>query len=103
MMMRRRERLLVALAGASAVAVIAYALVRSAERAFFPEPNPALVIGPLRSGFVFRSLLALYSGGMGGFGAYALASSAPHASARWLGITIGGAAIAALAQAVIAP
>lgn len=101
--MRRRERLLVALALASAVAVIAYAAVRVIEQVFFPEPNPATLIWSERSGFLWRALVALYSGGMGGFGGYALASIAPRASARWLGLAMGGAAIALTLQAVIAP
>lgn len=101
--MRRRERILLALSGAGAVAVIAYALLRVIERAFFPEPNPAALIWSERSGFAWRSLLALYVGGLGGLGGYALASFAPRASARWLGIAIFCAAIAIVLQAVIAP
>lgn len=101
--MRRRERILVAMASGAAVAVIAYALVRVFERAFFPEPNPAALIWSERSGFVWRSLLALYAGGFGGFGGYALAWRAPRVSARWLGITVAFAAVALVAQAVIAP
>ena len=65
--MLRRERIFVALSSAGAVAVIAYTLLRVAERSFFPEPNPAALIWPSRSSFVWRSWLALYAGGMGGF------------------------------------
>jgi hypothetical protein len=101
--MQRPERLLVALAGAGATAVIAYAAVRVLERVFLPEPNPVTLIWSERSGFLWRSLIALYCGGMSGFGGYALASSAPRASARWLRIAIGGAAVAIMLQAAIAP
>ena len=101
--MLRRERIFVALSGAGAVAVIAYALLRVVERAFFAEPNPAALIWSERSSFVWRSLLALYAGGMGGFGGYALASRAPKACGRWLGIAVIGAALSLLLQAVFAP
>jgi hypothetical protein len=101
--MRRRERLLIALAGAGAVAVIAYATARAMERLLFSEPNLSTVISSERSGFVWRSLIALYCGGISSFGGYALASRAPRASARWLGVVIGVAAVTIALQAVIAP
>jgi hypothetical protein len=101
--MSRAERLLLALAAACAAAVIAYAAVRSVEAALFPEPNPAIVIWSERSGFLWRSAIALYIGGMGAFGAYALAARSPSAAARWLVRAVLLAAIAIVAQGALLP
>jgi hypothetical protein len=81
----RAARLLVALAYGAAATMLAYALVRGVERAFFPEPNPATLIWSGRSPFVWRLLDALHAGGAAVFGGYALAAARPEAAARWLG------------------
>jgi hypothetical protein len=101
--LRRGERLLIAIAFGAAITVIAYALVRGAERAFFPEPNPALLIWSERSPLVWRVVSALYVGGAGVFGGYALASRGARAAARWLTAALAIATGAIVAQAVFLP
>jgi hypothetical protein len=101
--MSRAERLLIALASACAAAAIGYAAVRVAETAFFPEPNPAVVIWSERSGFVWRSAIALYIGGASAFGGYALAARSPEVAARWIARAVLIAAIALLAQGALLP
>ena len=101
--MRETERVLIALSSACAAAVIGYASLRIFEHAFFPEPNPVILIWSERSGFFWRSLLSLYVGGLGAFGGYALAARAPHAVGRWLTIAIGAAAITIVLQGALLP
>lgn len=101
--LRRGERVLLAIAFGAAVAVIAYALVRGVERAFFPEPNPALLIWSDRSPLVWRSVGALYLGGAAVFGGWALASRNARAAARWLTLSVAIATGAIVLQAVLAP
>ena len=101
--MTRAERLLVALGFAFAAAVLGYAAVRAVEATFFPEPSPAVVIWSERSGFVWRSALALYIGGMGAFRGYALAARSPQAGARWLSRSVVVASIAIALQGTLLP
>ena len=97
--MTRGDRLLSGLALGAALTVIAYALVRGVERAFFPEPSPAVLIWSDRSPLVWRAAIALYLGGAGVFAGYALGARAP----RVLTIAVSLAAIAITAQAALAP
>lgn len=101
--MRRGERLLAAIAAGCAVAVLAYAAQRVLERVAFPEPNPAMLIWSERSSFVWRSAIALYAGGMGALGGYALAGRSPRASGRSLAAALALAALALAAQGALAP
>ena len=101
--MTRAERLLVAIAFAFAAAVLGYVFVRAVQAAFFPEPSPVVVVWSERSGFVWRSALAIYIGGMGAFGGYALAARAPEACARWLSRGVLAAAIAIALQGALLP
>jgi hypothetical protein len=101
--MRQGERLLVGLAWGAATAVIAYALIRVLDRAVFPEPNPAMLIWSERSSFLWRAAIALYAGGLGVFGGWALAGRAPAASARALPAAITAAAAALAVQGAIWP
>ncbi len=101
--MTRAERVLVAVAAGATAAVIAYAVVRGVERAFFPEPNPAILIWSQRSPFLWRAATALYVGGAAAFGGHALAHRAPLAAARALTAAALIAAVAVLAAAVLAP
>ncbi|MFT3767080.1 MAG: hypothetical protein QM820_16405 [Minicystis sp.] len=101
--LRRGERLLVALALGAATAVIAYAVIRGVERAFFPEPNPAILIWSDRSPLVWRMASALYVGGAAVFGGHALASRDARAAARWVTAAVAIAAAAIVLLAVAAP
>lgn len=102
-MLRRGDRLLLALAFGAAIAVITYALVRGVERTFFPEPNPAILIWSDRNPLVWRVVTALYLGGAGVFGGYALGARGAQAAARWLTVTLAIATGAIVLQAVLAP
>ena len=99
----RAERLLLGIACGGPAAVIAYALMRGAERAFFLEPNPAMLIWSEQSPFVWRALIAIHAGAMAAFGGYALAARSPQAAARWISTTVALATLALTAQAVLAP
>ncbi len=99
----RAARLLVGAGCGAAATVIAYALLRVVERAFFPEPNPAMLIWSDRSPFVWRAAIALYAGGAAVFGGHALAARAPRAGGRLLLASLAAAAVAIVAQTVIAP
>lgn len=101
--MTRAERLSISLAAFFITAVIGYASVRGVEILFFPEANPAVVVWSERSGFLWRSAIALYIGGLGAFGGYALASAAPELAARWLPRAVLLAAAAILAQGALLP
>lgn len=98
---RPAEQILLALASGFAVAILAYAALRGIERAFFPEPNPALLIWSDRSAFLWRAQESLYAGGLGAFGGYALAGHRPRA--RWLTALIATAVSALVLAALIAP
>jgi hypothetical protein len=100
---KRREQWLVAVAAGATAAVIAYAVVRGVERAFFTEPNPMILIWSQRSPFVWRAATALYVGGAAAFGGHALAARAPRAAARCLTAATLIAAAAILAMAVLSP
>lgn len=95
------ERVFIAVAAGLATAIIAYAALRVVERAFYAEPNPALLIWSDRSAFLWRAQESLYAGGLGAFGGYVL--SARAARVRWLGALIATAAAALLLEALIAP
>jgi hypothetical protein len=99
----RVVRLLVGIGCGAALSVIAYAVERAVERAFFPEPNPAMLIWTDRSAFVWRSAIALYLGGAGVFGGVAFAARSPRAGGRLLLGSLVVAALAIVTQAVLAP
>lgn len=96
---RALDRWLSGVALGAAAAIIAYAAVRGVERAFFPEPNPALLIWSDRSPLLWRAAIALYLGGAGVFAGHGLGAR----SARAIGIAIPLAVLAAVAQAALAP
>jgi hypothetical protein len=98
---RPAERILIAGASGVAAAILAYAALRGIERAFFPEPNPALLIWSDRSAFLWRAQESLYAGGLAAFGGYALAGRRPRA--RWLTALIATAVSALVLAALIAP
>jgi hypothetical protein len=99
----RATRLLIGLGYGAAATLMAYALVRGVERAFFPEPNPAALIWSGRSPFVWRALDALHAGGAAVFGGYALAAARPEIAARWLARAFTLAIVAVVLVTVIAP
>lgn len=98
---RPAERLLLASASGAAAAILTYAALRVIERAFYTEPNPALLIWSDRSAFLWRAQESLYAGGLGAFGGYALAGQRPRA--RWLTVLIAMAVSALVLAALIAP
>ncbi|APR85210.1 Hypothetical protein A7982_10559 [Minicystis rosea] len=100
---RRGERLLVGFALGAASALIAYAIVRGVERAFFPEPNPAILIWSDRSPLVWRMAAAVYVGGASVFGGHALAARDARAAARWVTAAIVIATVSIVLLSVIAP
>lgn len=99
----RAERACLALAFLCVAAVIGYAAVRAAELAIFPEANPAVILWSVRSGFFWRCAIALYIGGAGAFGGYALAARSPERAARWLGRGVVIAAVAIALQGALLP
>lgn len=101
--MTRGDRLLLAVASGALIALFAYAAVRGVERAFFPEPNPAILIWSDRSPLAWRLLSAVYLGGAAGFGGYALAARGHAFAARWITAAIAIAAAAIVLLAVLAP
>jgi hypothetical protein len=98
---RTAERIFIAVASGVAAAIIAYAALRVVERAFYLEPNPALLIWSDRSAFLWRTQESLYAGGLGAFGGYAL--SAYESRVRWLRSLIAVAIGALILEALIAP
>jgi hypothetical protein len=98
---RTIERIFIAVASGLGAAIIAYATLRVVERAFYAEPNPALLIWSDRSAFLWRAQVSLYAGGLGAFGGYALSSFKTRV--RWLGALIATATIALVLEALIAP
>jgi hypothetical protein len=100
---RTGERLLVACAYACVTALLAYAVLRGVEHAFFPEPNPAMLLWSDRSRYAWRVAISLYAGGMGGLGGDALSARAPLSGAVWLFRATLAAAVLLVAQAMLVP
>ena len=98
---RASPRILIAVVSGAAAAILAYAILRGAERVFFAEPNPALLIWSDRSAFLWHVQESLYAGGLGAFGGYALA--AHRIRVDWLGAAIVTAVSALVLQTLIAP
>ena len=61
-----RERVLLAAACACQAAVVVYAVLRVAQAAALPEPNPAVVGAGVHSGYFWRAWIAAYGGGFVG-------------------------------------
>lgn len=99
----RAERALLATASGAVVAAIAYACLRAAEVALFPQANPAAIVSAAESAFVWRVALALYVGGMGGLGGLAAAVHCPALCARWIARGVVVATALAVTQAVVIP
>lgn len=97
----RGERALVAIAFGVVLAALAYAALRVLEVALFPEADPAIVIWSDRSRFVWRALIAVYLGGMGAFGGYALGGRSARVAASLLpSVVLVGAGLLALQGAL---
>jgi hypothetical protein len=90
-------------AAGAAVTVVAYAFLRVIERLLFAEPNPAMLLWADPSPFVWRSVTALYLGGAGAFGGYALASRSARAAGRGLLAAVTAAVAAILVQGALFP
>lgn len=96
-------RLRAAVAYGAVAAALAYPCLRALERALFPTANPAIVIWSVRSALAWRIVIALYLGGMGALGGWALASRDPAAAARWLARATWLAALAVVVEAALWP
>jgi len=88
---RTLPRLAASAAVGAATVVLAYAVLRTVERALLPEPNPAIVIWSERSAFAWRAAVSLWLGGLGSIGGWALArrSLEPAACATALLAVLG--------------
>lgn len=85
-----------------AAAVLGYAWVRAVETAVFPQADPRAVVAVTQSGFFARCAVALFAGGTGAFGGWAL-GKAPLRAGRFLGIAVGIAMAALAAQTWVLP
>jgi hypothetical protein len=95
--------LLLALASGAMVAALAYPALRLVERALFPTENPAVIVWSVRSALAWRVATALYVGGMGVLGGYALAQRDAARVARWLARGAVAATALVVVQAAIWP
>jgi hypothetical protein len=59
----KREHLAIALACGCEAAMVFYAAIRIGQVIFVPEPNPAIAMAGLHSGYFWRLWIAGYGGG----------------------------------------
>lgn len=98
-------RLAIAAALGCALTLFVYAALRVIQAIWFPEPNPAVVIGSERAGYFWRLWMSAYVGGMGAIGAW-FAAGAPRRAercARALPAAIGAALAAIALQGALIP
>jgi hypothetical protein len=85
------------------IAVLAYALLRVVAFALFREPNPALVLFSLHSGYFWRAWTAAYAGALAAaIGAFA-ARYRPRAMVTALEGLLPWVVAALVAQAIAVP
>lgn len=80
-----------------------YALLRAVQAAFFPEPNPALVVTPGQIAMFWRLGVGVYVGGMVGLGAAWAARRDLARTSRVVAAAIWAVAALATVQAVVLP
>jgi hypothetical protein len=71
----RGHRIALAVCAGCALLVVVYASLRVIQLIWFPEPNPAIVIGSARAGYFWRLWTGAYVAGMGALGVYAGAAT----------------------------
>jgi hypothetical protein len=81
-------------------AVVVYAGLRVGQVAFGNEPDPAAVFYSEHSGYLWRAVIALYVGGIVGLLTWLVAPRSPERILRW---ALPSAALALVAQALVAP
>lgn len=97
------DRAASAVAFAAVGVVLAYALLRLAERVAFRQPNPAIVLWAERSAFGWRVALAVYLGLLGAPLGHALAREGRERASLWLGRAAALAGVALGLQLALAP
>jgi hypothetical protein len=97
------DALACAVAHAAVLVVFAYALLRVAERWFFRQPNPAIVLWAERSAFGWRVTLALYVGLLGAPLGFSLARHDRGAAITWLARAAALSAVTLTLQVALAP
>jgi hypothetical protein len=101
----RGHRAALALSAGCALLLVIYAVLRVIQLLWFPEPNPAVVIGSVRAGYFWRLWTGGYLAGMGALGVYAAAATASGAArvARALPVGLCVAIAAILVQGLVIP
>lgn|GEM_PF-1250466 len=84
-------------------ALVLYAGLRAWQVAFQREIDPALVVWTAHSGYLWRTLIAGYAGGMAAIAAYLAARRDVERALRPLPAAVVVAASAIAAQAALAP
>jgi hypothetical protein len=100
---RPLPRLAASAAVGAATVVVAYALLRTVERALLPEPNPAIVIWSERSAFAWRAAVALWLGVLGAIGGFALARRSLEPASRTAAVLAALGPIWLVLQSFTAP
>lgn len=95
-------RALVAAAFGLVTAVVGYAWVRAVEAAVFPQADPRAVVAVTQSGYFVRCAVALFAGGMGAFGGWAI-GEVPLRAGRMLGIGVAAAILVLAVQTWVLP
>ena len=72
------ERASASVALAAGLAIVVYAALRTTERLFLPQANPALVLWSERSAFLWRFGVSGWLGGLGLFAGWALSARGPE-------------------------
>jgi hypothetical protein len=93
----------VALAWGMAVAVGAYALVRTVQFFLYPDPNPATLVWSAHAGFFWRSWTCAYAGAIAAFIAYVPTRRHLASSVRALGPAVAVTAVLLALQTAVFP
>lgn len=101
----RGHRVALAICAGCALLLVIYVVLRVIQLLWFPEPNPAVVIGSARAGYFWRLWTGAYLAGMGALGVYAAAATASGAArvARALPVGLCVAIAAILVQGLAIP
>ena len=93
----------VSIAWGLAVAVGAYAVVRSLQFVLYAEPNPASVVWSAHAGYFWRVWTVCYAGGIAAFVALLVARQHVERCARALGPAVAVVAALLALQAALVP
>ena len=80
-----------------------YAILRIAQKLFFPEPDPALVLWSEHAGYYWRVWTALYAGGTTGFVAWVTSGRHAARTARVLATALVVSTLLLIAQSALVP